>query len=133
LTEENKRRNIAEELERAEECLKEAEALHEKGLETGAVSRLYYHVFHLVRALLLSKALEPKTHEETARLLSMYFIKPGVLDTGVSHFFTKLMKYREEADYNPSYVFTGDDYRQFRVEAERLRDTIQQYLTKSGF
>jgi len=23
-----------------------------------------------------------------------------------SHIFSKLMKYREEADYNPSYVFT---------------------------
>jgi hypothetical protein len=55
--------------------------------------------------LLLSKEFEPtyglveKTHEGTLRLLSLHFTKPGILDAETSHTFTRLMKYREEADY----------------------------------
>jgi len=69
-------------------------------------SRLYYYIFYHVRALLLSKGLEPKTHEGSLRLLSLHFVKEGILSNKMSHIFSKLMKFREEADYNPSYVFT---------------------------
>jgi len=42
------------------------------------------------------------------------------------------MKYREEADYNPSYVFTKDDYAQFKVEADSLFELIIECLRKEG-
>ncbi len=99
MTQENKKENISEELARARECLTEAETLSSNELYTGAVSRLYYYVLHGVRALLLTKGLEPKTHEGVLRLLSMHFVKPGIIASDTSHLFTRLMKYREEADY----------------------------------
>jgi hypothetical protein len=49
-----------------------------------------------------------------------------------SHIFTRLMKYREEADYNPSYVFTKDDYTHFKVEADSLVELIIERLRKEG-
>jgi len=128
LTTDNKKKNVHEELVRAEECLKEADTLGREGLSSGAVSRLYYYVFHTVRALLFSKGLEPKTHEGSLRLLSLHFVKTGILGTEETHMFTRLMKYREEADYNPSYFFAKDDYSKFKKEAVSFHDRVLKLL-----
>jgi hypothetical protein len=39
----------------------------------------------------------------------------------------------EEADYNPSYVFTGKDYDELRDQAMALHQNIAAYLEKGGF
>ena len=132
MIEENKKKNISEELARAKECLTSADLLFSHGQLADAVSRLYYYLYHAVRALLLSKGLEPKTHEGTLRLLSMHFVRPGIISTDTSHIFTRLMKYREEADYNPSYVFTKDDYAGFKREADSFFGQIMQCLRADG-
>jgi uncharacterized protein (UPF0332 family) len=133
VTQENKEVNIALELEKAESSLKSAEVLAAHGQYADAVSRLYYYLFHSVRALLFSKGFEPKTHEGTLRLLGMHFIKPGILPTNISHIVTRLMKYREEADYNPSYVFTEEDYADFRKEADAANTAVKEFLTREHF
>jgi hypothetical protein len=43
------------------------------------------------------------------------------------------MKYRGEADYNPSYIFTNDDFITFRDEAEELASAIKDYLKAQGY
>jgi hypothetical protein len=43
------------------------------------------------------------------------------------------MKYREEADYNPSYMFTKEDFVEFRKEAEGLSGRIKDYLKDKGY
>ncbi len=43
------------------------------------------------------------------------------------------MKYREEADYNPSYIFTSGDVVDFKKEAEKLADKAIAYLKKDGY
>ena len=74
MTNQNKKINISQELERAKECLKSAELLVTHGQYADAVSRLYYYVYHNIRVLLLSSGLEPKTHEGALRLLGLHFI-----------------------------------------------------------
>jgi uncharacterized protein (UPF0332 family) len=130
LTAANKKINIKEELARAQECLRSAELLEAHGQTADAVSRLYYYAYHAVRALLLSRGLEPKTHEGSVRLLGLHFVKPGILDAKSSHVFSKLMKYREEADYTPSCVFTREDYASFKEEAAKLYSAILKFLKK---
>ena len=132
MTQQNKKINISQELERAKDCLKSAELLMSHGQYADAVSRLYYYVYHNIRALLLSRGFEPKTHEGTLRLLGLHFIKPGIFEPGLSHSFAKLMKYRGEADYNPSYVFTKEDYDDFKRESDLLNSQIIEFLQKEG-
>ncbi|HZX35953.1 MAG TPA: HEPN domain-containing protein [Thermodesulfobacteriota bacterium] len=133
MTEENKKKNIREELERAEAALKAATVLFEKTLLNDAVSRLYYFLLYNIRALLLTKGLEPKSHESALRLLGLHFIKEGIFPPKTSHVFSKLMKYREEADYNPSYVFTSEDFVELKKEAEGLSEKIKAYIEKEGY
>jgi uncharacterized protein (UPF0332 family) len=57
MTEENKKENIRIELEGAEKTLAEADLLFQNGFISGAVSRLYYSVLYIIRAVLLTKGL----------------------------------------------------------------------------
>lgn len=133
MNEGNKRLNIEEELKRAHEARDAAQLLASNGFITDAISRLYYWVLHSVRALLLSKGLEPKTHEGALTLLGLHFVKTGILRVRDSHTFAKLMKYRQEADYNPSYVFHPGDYEDFRKDAERRCKFLEKTLRKMGY
>jgi uncharacterized protein (UPF0332 family) len=133
VNEENKKENLREEIQRANESLKAAELLFENGFTRDAVSKLYYTLLYTVRAMLLTKGLEPKSHEGALRLFGMHFVKQGVFEAKDSHVFSKLMKYREEADYNPSYVFTPEDFVEFKKEAELLMLKITSRLKEEGY
>jgi uncharacterized protein (UPF0332 family) len=133
MTDENKKRNIQEEMERASGAMDAASLLFENNLLNDAVSRLYYFLLYNIRALLLTKGLEPRSHEGALRLLGLHFIKEGIFEAKDSHVFSRLMKYREEADYNPSYMFTGEDFVEFKKEAEELSGKIKAYLEEKGY
>ena len=133
MTDKNKRENIKASLDKASKTLLEADLLFRNDLITGAVSRLYYFLLHNVRALLLTKGLEPKSHEGVLRVFSLHFIKEGLFGPKASHLFARLMKYREEADYNPSYIFTSEDFIELKTEAEALVNKIKGYLIEKGY
>jgi uncharacterized protein (UPF0332 family) len=133
VTKQNIRKNIKAELERALNALSASVLLFDNGFFNDAVSRLYYFVLHNIRALLLTKGLEPKSHEGALRLFGLNFVKEGIFRTGESHIFSKMMKFREEADYNPAYFFTREDFILFKKEAEELADKIKAYLGDKGY
>lgn len=133
MTEDNKRENVKLELEFAGKTLKEAVVLFENELFNGAISRLYYSFLHEVRALLLTKGIETKSHEGALRLLSLYFVKEGIFEPKAAHLLSKLMKYREEADYNPAYIFTDTDFVEFKKEVEAFSLKINNHLQKQGY
>ncbi len=127
------RENIREELERAESSLKAANVLYDHKFFNEAVSRLYYHIFYVMRALLLTKGLEPRSHEGALRWFALHFVKTGVFPAESAHTISKLMKFRGEADYNPSYVFTAEDYEGLRRETEELADRARSFLKQEGY
>lgn len=133
MTPENKRQNIKEELGRAAQSLAAADLLADGGFYSDAVSRLYYYLYHSSKALLLSIGLEPRSHEGLLRLVSMNFVKKGILSAQDSHTLSRMMKYREEADYNPSYVFDRRDYDDLRRETVVLSKKIEEHLSRGGF
>jgi len=78
MNEENKKANIREEIERADEAIKAADLLFDNGFLKDAVSKLYYSLLYCIRALLLTKGLEPKSHEGALRLFGLHFVKPKI-------------------------------------------------------
>jgi uncharacterized protein (UPF0332 family) len=130
MTGDNRRDNIHAELERATEALAAATLLYDNGYICDAISRLYYFVLYNVRALLLSKDLEPRSHDGALRLLGMHFVRNRLIDKSAAQIFSKLMKFREEADYNPISMFTKEDFIVFKGEAEILAAMIKSYLKR---
>ena len=133
MNEENKRENIREEIGRAYEAVKASDLLFENGFVKDAVAKLYYSFLYTIRALLLTKGLEPKSHEGALRHFGLHFVKQGIFEAKDSHIFSKLMKYREEADYNPSYTFTREDFIELKKEAESMILKITSYLKEKGY
>jgi hypothetical protein len=133
VNEENKKANIREEIDRANESMKAADLLFENGFVRDGVSKLYYSLLYSIRALLLTEGLEPKSHEGALRLFGLHFVKPGAFEAKNSHIFSKLMKFREEADYNPSYSFSPEDFTEFKSEAEGVIQKITNYLKNKGY
>ena len=133
MTEQNREHAIAEELRRASDALRAADLLGDNGLFSDAVSRLYYCVLSHVRALLLTVDLETRSHEAALRLLSLQFVKAGTLPRETAHVFAKLMKFREEADYNASYLFDAEDFHELRTEALRLAQATEALMRASGY
>jgi uncharacterized protein (UPF0332 family) len=130
---ENKKANVREEIERADESMKAADLLFDNNFVRDAVTKLYYSLLYTVRALLLTKGLEPKSHEGALRLFGLHFVKQGILEAKDSHVFSKLMKYRQEADYNPSYTFTPQDYVEFKKDAEAVIEKIRSRIKEEGY
>jgi uncharacterized protein (UPF0332 family) len=133
VNEENKKANIREEIDRANEAVRAANLLFENGFVKDAISKLYYSLLYCVRGLLLTKGLEPKSHEGALRLFGLHFVKSGIFEAKDSHLFSKLMKYREEADYNPSYTFSSEDFTEFKNDAETLIQKIITHLKDKGY
>ena len=130
MTAENQRTAIAEELTRAASSVEAPRHLAKGGYFNDAVSRLYYFLYHSVKALLFTKEFEPRSHEGMLRLLGQHFVKTGLLTPQDSHVLTRLMKYREEADYNPSYAFTKEDFDELLLAAEALHAKITQLIER---
>jgi uncharacterized protein (UPF0332 family) len=131
--EENKRENVREEIGRAEESMRAAQLLFDNGFMRDAVAKLYYSLLYMIRAILLTKGLEPKSHEGALRLFGLHIVKKGVFETKDSHLFSKLMKYRQEADYNPSYMFAPEDYIEFKEEVVIMIQKIHTWLEEGGY
>lgn len=133
MTSANRGLAIAEELLRADRALAAADHLARGGFFADAVSRLYYSLLCRVRALLLTVDIDVKSHEGALRQLSLHFVKPGRLAPEASHLFSRLMKYREEADDNPSYVFTEDDVRTLRGECTEIAGVLAGLIRGAGY
>lgn len=133
MNEENKKANIREEIDRANEAIRAAHLLFENGFVRDAVSKVYYSPLYSIRAVLLTEGLEPKSHEGVLRLFGLHFVKPGAFEPKDSHIFSKLMKFREEADYNPSYPVAPEDFTEFKSEAEGVIQKITRYLKSKGY
>jgi len=84
MNEENKRENIREEIDRAMDAIKAAQLLFENGFVRDAISKLYYSLLYSVRALLLAKGLEPKSHEGALRLFGQQQVDTQVFGKGLS-------------------------------------------------
>lgn len=107
MTEDNRRKNISIEAKRGDDSLESARILLAAAMHADAVSRAYYGAFHYARALLLTVGEEPETHGGVHKLLHRDLVRDGLLDADVAHLFSRLQKFRLDADYSAEVVFTA--------------------------
>lgn len=129
MTGENIAANILEERKRGDDSLAAAEILIGHGFQNDAVSRCYYGALHYVRALLLTKGFEPKSHHGALQLLGLHFIKDGPLDASLAGDFAQLASFREISDYNSSASFTEEQAKDELDRARRIISAVSSLLT----
>ena len=127
MTDEQKRANIAAEVARGDGSLRSADLLLAAGQLADTVSRAYYAAYHYARALLLTLGEEARTHGGLERLVQRDLVRTGKLPPEVASVLSRLMTFRQNADYMAEYVFSEamakeqvDSARSFVAEARKL-------------
>lgn len=133
MTEEQKRAALAAELARGDDAVEEADLLLNAGKLAGAVSRAYYGAFHYARGLLISVDEEPRTHAGLTRLLQRDFARAGRMAPEVAALLSRLMTFRQDADYTAEYVFTPAMAQQGVADARTFIAAARAILVTDGW
>lgn len=84
---------------RAYEFLDDAKANFKERRYKTAINRSYYAALNAARAILVLEGANPETHEGTVTMLSLRFIKPGILPVDIIKKFKMLLSRRTDVDY----------------------------------
>lgn len=133
MTDENRKENIADEVARMGQSLRAAEALLDLGLHADAISRAYYAAFHAVRALLLARGLEPKSHQGALHLLNTEFVRIGLLPSSHNRLLAGLQRSRELADYDAAIAFSAEDAAGELQAARAFLEDALELLRREGW
>jgi uncharacterized protein (UPF0332 family) len=122
--------NSHAELAKAYAARRAAQALAGLGLYDDAVSRLYYAVFHLVNAALLTLGIQVQPHGGVDSLLGQHLVQPGLVPNNVGRHFASLMGMRGQADYNRHFVMDAEGFAEEVKKADVLFSSLEAFLAE---
>ena len=118
--------------EKARRSFEAARRLAEAGDLDFAISRLYYGLFYLAQAALMTKNARTSKHSAVISAFYHEFVATGDFDKSLHQLFHRLFDERMEGDYAPVSDVTAeqlDSYSQAAVEFERV---VGKYLDSWG-
>jgi uncharacterized protein (UPF0332 family) len=117
------------ELGHARSAHRAAQLLRESGLYNDALNRLYYALYHIVTALLLSAGVEPRRHRALPGLLGTHFAHAlGPAELAVV---ARAATWRDLADYERTWQANAEVTAQAFAEIEPLMSRLQQLLDEA--
>ncbi len=119
---------ISYKIEKGSDTLKEADLLASSEYYNAAINRLYYAVYYVASALMLSNKLETFTHKGIKTMLGLRFIQTGKLEREYGGIYQRLFDSRQAGDYEDFVYYTREDYRTLRPLAQKFIDKITELL-----
>lgn len=110
--------------EKAREFLLDAQANLEQSRFRTAINRAYYAVLQAVRSLLVLQGLDVETHGGAITVLSLHFVKPGLLPVESVKLIKLLLSRRTDVDYGDFDSTTEEEARDSVQKAEHLLSQI---------
>ncbi len=108
-------------LERAEDCLAQAQSLLVASWPGAAISRLYYAMFHAATAALLHRGVSRRSHQGVIAAFGQTFAKSGLIEPRFHRYLADAFDLRQESDYQPVVHLTNE---QAREMLERAREFV---------
>ena|SRR3972149_3279484 len=105
----------------AKERIKSAGILLKEGLYRDSISRSYYALFEVIRALLATKGVITKTHSGLIRQFGQYYIKTKIIPKKYAAWLSKLAEERQLADYERLIEFN-------KAKAEKALETAKEFV-----
>ena len=87
-------------LKQSKSRLESAEILLKKEKYRDSISRSYYAVFDIVRAILATKGIVTKTHIGALQQFALHFVKTNIFEKEFSDRLNRLFERRQQADYD---------------------------------
>jgi len=128
MNKEIRKERIEAEIDRAKEALTAAKNLFEDGLFADSISRAYYAIFHAARAVLLTKEIDPDTHNGAISMFGLHFVKNGLIEERFGRIFNEAKDARELGDYIVTKEFTKEETGKRVEQATEFLQRMEGYL-----
>jgi len=109
-------------LERADDCVKDAELLLSAHRHSAAVGRSYYAMFHAAMAALLKRDIKRHSHQGIISAFGQFFVRPGQVEQRFHKYIAEAFDLRQESDYQPLVEITEQ---QANKVLERAREFVE--------
>lgn len=119
---------ISYRLKRASETLLEADYNAKGGYYNTAINRLYYAAFYASNAALLSKEIICNSHKGVKSMISLHFIKTGLLDIEQGKTLNQLFLNRQSGDYEDFIYCDLELFQDLRPRTESFIKAIEELL-----
>lgn len=107
-------------VEKAKRSLDVARELQARGDYDFSVSRLYYALFYVAEALLLTKGMSFSSHSAVLSALHEQFVKPGLLPKEMHQLIHETFDRRQEADYEAGVQIAREEVDSLISRAEKF-------------
>ena len=118
-------------LEKSEKMLDAANWLIEEKHWSLAANRLYYALFHAVKALLTSDAHPTGTHRGASNLFYLHYVKTGIFSLEENKVYARLQQLRDDGDYNCVIDVDKEDVEDFIEPTRALIEKIKSILPRN--
>ena len=115
-------------LERAVEFYDDAIALYKEDRYRSASSRLYFSVFHAMRAVLALDGIDRKHHSGIISEFRRLYVKTGIFDREVSSIIATMSLMRHDSDYDDYIPIDKEDLDDMIPKVDKLITAVQNYL-----
>ncbi|MFZ4543031.1 MAG: HEPN domain-containing protein [Saprospiraceae bacterium] len=126
----SKRDLVVYRISRANETLKEVEAMMDSEFWNAAVNRMYYACFYAVSAILLDKEINAQTHAGVRKMLGLYFVQTGKISRELGKFYADLFDKRQTGDYDDFISFDEETLKELLPQAIELIQHLEKLLNE---
>ena len=116
-------------LDKARECLANAEKNVADMAFANAANRSYYCIFHSMRAVLATVGFSSKTHAGVISEFRRRYIKDGIFPKEFSDIIDSAYAVRNDSDYDDFYVVSKDAVTQQTDNAKVFLKAVEEYLS----
>jgi len=93
-----------------------------------AGNRLYYSVFHMCQALLLSEGDTIRRHAGMIHKIGLDFITTGRLDRRYGRLISRLYELRQSGDYDDKFDATEEEIMPYFEQVEQLLEVLRHII-----
>lgn len=111
---------------KAREFERDARANYKEKRYRSSVNRSYYAALNAVRSLLALEGANPETHEGAVTILSLRFVKPGLLPVDLIKQFKLLLSRRADVDYGDFDAINSAEAKDSLKSAEHIIHAIDE-------
>lgn len=126
---ESRRAIVEYRIERAYTTLEEAEEVSKQGWYNLSANRLYYALWYVGSALLISIGHPVKTHSGMIAQINLHYVKEGILSIDDGALMSQLFSLRQSSDYEDfkqvSKELLEELFPQVRQLVEKLKNLIE--------
>ena len=115
-------------LEKAYDCLEDADYLLAGNRVEAAANRTYYAIFDAVQALLVNENIAAKSHSGTHNKFRELFIKSNIFPIEVNKMLTDSFNMRQGGDYENDFDLEKEDIEDVLTQAKKFVKDVEIYL-----